>query len=299
MVLPRATDGVRMWRPAAVPELLRVVRLDRQERSRTTYSEGHVVIAVAEGRYEGWYRGAAHAHAAGQISLKEPGEVSRAGQVHEPYSLQIAVFRPDAIARAAETVGARGALHFRVASLAPPSPAVAIVFAMHAALARADASALEIGTRVSEALAEVVLAAGEAGGRAQREGKAPRAVRRARELLHESFAGAVTLDALAEHAGLDKFHLVRAFRAVVGLPPYAYLTHVRVERAAALLARGASVAAAAQAVGFYDESQLHRHFRRLMRITPGRFALAVGGAGRRSRQHRPSRGGREAARTGA
>jgi AraC-like DNA-binding protein len=85
----------------------------------------------------------------------------------------------------------------------------------------------------------------------------------------------VTLDALAAHAGLDKFHLVRAFHAAVGLPPYAYLTHVRVERATALLARGHSVAEAAQAVGFCDESQLHRHFRRLKRITPGRFAAAV------------------------
>ena len=272
-----------MWRPAAVPEILRVVHLDRQPRTRTTYSEGYVLVAVTEGRYEGWYRGAVHTHAAGQINLKEPGEVHRAVQVHEPYSIQIAAFSPEAIARAAETLGARGSLHFRVATLGPPAPAVGIVFAMHAALARADASALEVGTLVSEALAEVIIAAGETGDPARRDGQFPRAVRRARELLQESFAGAVTLDALAEYAGLDKFHLVRAFRAAVGLPPYAYLTHVRVERATALLVRGASVAEAAQAVGFYDESQLHRHFRRLMRITPGRFARSVGGAGHRLR----------------
>jgi AraC-like DNA-binding protein len=291
MLLTEATGELHMWRPAAVPEILRVVHLDRQPRTLTTYSEGYALVAVTEGRYEGWYRGAVHTHAAGQVSLKEPGEVYRAVRVHEPFSVQIAAFSPEAIARVAETVGVRGSVQFRVVTLDPPAPAVGSVFAMHAALARASASALELGTRVSEALAEVILAAGTKGTTARRDEQFPRAVRRARELLHESFAGAVTLDALAEHAGLDKFHLVRAFRAAVGLPPYAYLTHVRVERAAALLVRGASVAEAAQAVGFYDESQLHRHFRRLMQITPGRFARSIGGAGHRLRQHRPSRRG--------
>ena len=36
------------------------------------------------------------------------------------------------------------------------------------------------------------------------------------------------------------------------------LTHFRVSRARELLRRGVIVADAAQAVGFYDESQLHR-----------------------------------------
>ena len=36
--------------------------------------------------------------------------------------------------------------------------------------------------------------------------------------------------------------------------------------------RGARVAEAAQAVGFYDESQLHRHFRRIVGVPPGVYA---------------------------
>lgn len=294
MILPSGTDAGRYWRPAAVPDLLRVVHLERQPRSWTTYSEVHALVAVTEGRYEGWYRGAVHTHAAGQIKLKEPGEVHREGRVHEPYSLRIAAFSQEAVARAADALGIRGGVHFRVATLGPDAPVVARVFAMHAALAREDASALELGTVVAETLASVLVACGERGT-PRRDGAAPRAVRRARELLHASFAGTVTLDALAEHAGLDKYHLVRAFRAAVGLPPYAYLTHVRVGHAAVLLTRGASVAEAAQAVGFCDESQLHRHFRRMMRITPGRFARTMGEPRPRSRQHRPSRAGAAAA----
>jgi len=97
----------------------------------------------------------------------------------------------------------------------------------------------------------------------------------------------VFLDELAAHAGLDKFHLVRAFRAEVGLPPYEYLTHMRVARVKELLERGVRVAEAAQSVGFYDESQLHRHFRRIVGITPGSFSRGFAGSARTS-QHRPS-----------
>jgi len=48
------------------------------------------------------------------------------------------------------------------------------------------------------------------------------------------------------------------------------------------------VAEAAQAVGFYDESQLHRHFRRIVGVPPGVYARSFGAA-ERTRQHRPRR----------
>jgi AraC-like DNA-binding protein len=103
-------------------------------------------------------------------------------------------------------------------------------------------------------------------------GRAPLAVRRARAFLHDALAEKINLDELAEHAGLDKFHLARAFRAEVGVPPYEYLMHLRISRARQLLERGVLVAEAAQAVGFCDESQLHRHFRRIVAVTPGAYA---------------------------
>jgi len=82
----------------------------------------------------------------------------------------------------------------------------------------------------------------------------------------------VTLDALADHAGTDKFHLCRAFRAEVGLPPHAYLTRLRIMRAKQLLAAGVKPSEVAQRVGLYDQSQLNRHFRHLVGTTPGAYA---------------------------
>jgi transcriptional regulator GlxA family with amidase domain len=115
-------------------------------------------------------------------------------------------------------------------------------------------------------------------------------VGRARAFLRDALADKITLDDLAEHAALDKFHLVRAFRAEVGLPPYEYLTHLRISRARELLRSGVLVAEAAQAVGFCDESQLHRHFRRIVGVPPGVYARSFGPS-RRTCQHRPGRAG--------
>jgi transcriptional regulator GlxA family with amidase domain len=99
-----------------------------------------------------------------------------------------------------------------------------------------------------------------------------RAVRRALEHLRDRLDTEVTLDALADHAGTDKFHLCRAFRAQVGLPPHAYLTRLRVMRAKQLLEAGMKPSEVAPSVGLYDQSQLNRHFRRLVGKTPGAYA---------------------------
>jgi AraC-like DNA-binding protein len=101
------------------------------------------------------------------------------------------------------------------------------------------------------------------------------AVVRARALLDARLTETITLDELAAHARLDKFHLCRAFRNEVGLPPHAYVTHRRVSRAQDLLSRGIPQAEVAASVGLYDQSQLHRHFKRILGVTPGAFARAA------------------------
>jgi AraC-like DNA-binding protein len=241
-------------------------RLDREDRTRITYTDHFMVIVVYEGAFDGWYRGGVRAHVAGSLKLKEPGEVHRAVRVHTPFTLQGAGLAPELIAAAAEAMGLRSAPHFKQSGFAPGERATELAFAMHEALVRDGASQLERTTRIAETLSEIV---GKEPAGSQR---APRAVRRARAFLHDALDDKITLDDLAAHAALDKFHLVRAFRSEVGLPPYEYLIYLRVARAKELLRRGPLVAEVAQAVGFYDESQLHRHFRRIVGISPGLYA---------------------------
>lgn len=97
-------------------------------------------------------------------------------------------------------------------------------------------------------------------------------VRRARQFLLAHFAEDVTLDALADHARADKFHLCRAFSRELGFPPYAFLTQARIVRARVLLRRGVRPSEVAVLVGFCDQSQMHRHFVRIVGCTPGAYA---------------------------
>ena len=270
--------------PAGVPGV-HVTRVERQPRAWTTVSDQYAIAVVLEGAFDGWYRGAIRTGEAGRIKIENPVTcTARAACMRRTRSRW-----RSSRASSSPTRRPRSATEARFSSACRPSTrtsTAARARAVHAALARRDATPLEIATLVSETLAEVVRACAEQPTGAG-EPRVPRAVRRARELLEDALDEKITLDALAAHAGLDKFHLVRAFRAEVGLPPHAYVTHLRVARAATLLEHGASVAEAAQAVGLYDESQLHRHFRRILRITPGRFARALGV---RSSQLHPIRG---------
>jgi AraC-like DNA-binding protein len=111
-----------------------------------------------------------------------------------------------------------------------------------------------------------------------------RAVRRAREYLHEHHAANVSLSELARASELSPYHLTRLFTAGIGMPPHAYLIHLRIDHAKRLLAAGEarSVSDVAHDVGFFDLSHLTRHFKRHVGVSPGVYA-------RRASRRRPSR----------
>ncbi len=103
----------------------------------------------------------------------------------------------------------------------------------------------------------------------RRIGNEPRAVRIAREYLEEHFVDNISLSQLAEAANLSPFHLARVFHQVMGLPPHAYLNHIRLERAKQLLLAGQSDATVAYETGFADQSHLTRRFKQVYGVTPG------------------------------
>ena len=100
------------------------------------------------------------------------------------------------------------------------------------------------------------------------------AVRRAREMLHDSYRRSVTLAELADTAGLSRFHFLRVFRSETGLTPHVYLNHVRVMEAKRQLLSGRSIADAALHCGFADQSHLARRFKEVIGFTPGQFLQA-------------------------
>lgn len=102
-------------------------------------------------------------------------------------------------------------------------------------------------------------------------GRESRAAHLARDFIEGHFARPVRLDSLAALAGVGRYRLIRAFKAAYGVPPYAYLTNVRVRRAIQLLRGGMPVAEAALECGFADQSHLSRLVKRSTGVTPARF----------------------------
>jgi transcriptional regulator GlxA family with amidase domain len=74
------------------------------------------------------------------------------------------------------------------------------------------------------------------------------------------------------HRSLHRFATV--FRQEVGIPPHQYLCRLRIQHAQSLLRQGTSPIVAAVETGFFDQSHLSRHFKRLCGVTPGRFVAS-------------------------
>jgi len=84
------------------------------------------------------------------------------------------------------------------------------------------------------------------------------AVHRVQDVIDSRFADRLPLSELARSAGVSERTLTRLFGRAVGLTPLRYQQMLRVERAEHLIGHGATVEAAARAVGFEDARMLRR-----------------------------------------
>ncbi|MER7458405.1 DJ-1/PfpI family protein [Micromonospora sp. NPDC126480] len=93
------------------------------------------------------------------------------------------------------------------------------------------------------------------------------AVHRVQDLIDAGYDRSLPLADLAAAVGVAERTLSRLFRQTTGLTPLGYQQLLRVERAEHLIGHGATVEAAARAVGFTDARMLRRL---RARATPGR-----------------------------
>lgn len=218
----------------------------------TGVKETFVISRFESGRSEFWTHGRTWTGAPGSVVVFRPGDVHRDLKREGSITYQLVGFpAPDV-----DTL--------RVQScLAVDDPRGMPFQRLHDAVA-AGADAFTLECLLTEAISAMAT---------MHESKLEptRSVRRALGLMRERLADTLTLDDLSEYAGLDKFHLCRAFRAQVGMPPHTYLTQLRVMHAKELLASGKKPKDIAPLVGLYDQSQLNRHFRRIVGMTPGQF----------------------------
>ncbi len=261
-------------RRAAIPGVALVqLTLDGALSTAIPMHHGTVVHHAGESQWR--VRGDEYETRPGSVGVKVPGELYAERARHGTSRFDVVHYDDALLEEARVTLGVRARAPRGRAFDGRVDGRVGSIVRLH----RAMLDAAETDDALREALTLAVTAfVTLLGASTADDGRAPRwsdAVRRARSMLDERMTDRVTLDELAAHAGLDKFRLCRAFQAQVGVSPYAYLTHRRVGAAQVLLQRGVPQAEVAARVGLYDQSQLHRHFKRIVGVTPGAFVRAA------------------------
>jgi AraC-like DNA-binding protein len=92
------------------------------------------------------------------------------------------------------------------------------------------------------------------------------------------FSEPITLDDMADVAGLSKYHFLRLFKATYGITPREYLSQRRIERAQDLLrTTNLTVTEVCFMVGFSSLGSFSSRFRSLVGETPTEFQRRYAG----------------------
>jgi len=90
--------------------------------------------------------------------------------------------------------------------------------------------------------------------------------------IHQNLAGDLSVDALANYAGVSSAHFRRLFQEAVGMPVHRYVLATRLEQARRLLTLSEMpIAHIAQECGFSSQSHLTVSFRTIHAVTPAQF----------------------------
>ena len=177
-----------------------------------------------------------------------------------------------AIARLAQELDLGGARFFTRNALADDDLA-ALFLGLHQALERDDDPLQQRELMLTSFGQLLKRHAGATGARTVGDNAL---LRRAIDMMRETYAENPSLAAIAGHIGISEFQVIGLFKRLLGITPHAYLTQIRLNVACHHLRRGVAIAEAAAAAGFCDQSAMTRHFKRCYGTTPQQLARAAG-----------------------
>lgn len=131
------------------------------------------------------------------------------------------------------------------------------------------------GLEYEQAVTDLAAALYQAAGAGPPDGRSNlAAVRRARDFIEANLDSPLTLSNLEQVAQHDRWRLSRDFRALLGVSPYRFLIFRRLDRACRMMGDGVSLADAAFANGFADQSHFTRQFKKAYGMTPRAWLVA-------------------------
>ena len=276
MARPQPENHCDLWGDTALPGVL-LMRADFTSQEFSPHVHDEMVIAVTEaGGAEFDSRGVNDIAEAGTTLVFNPGE-PHAGRMGRSSRWRYRAFYLDggALDRLADDleVSRRALPGFCTNKLADRELSTALR-QLHRASQDED-TPLGRQSRLIAAMAELYRRHGSPRPPGRVPGIERACIGRVVDYLRAHYAEAGVLDDLAALAGMSAFHFLRSFKKEIGLPPHAFLTQLRLQQARKLLAQGLGQAETAAAVGFYDQSALSRHFKKIYGVTPGQYARAM------------------------
>ena len=239
-----------------------------------SHDDYQMCLSIGGTDVEFYYRGAYHLLPVNSLSIVHPGEIHRVRQVEDRLwnSFQwILYVNPNLMNHVAASLsgGSRPVPFFSRIIVLEPELIHSYGQLCHSI---SDASStLEQESRLIALLGQLIQHCANVQSESLPIKLAHKQIQEVQEYLEEHFAENITLEQLAQIAHLSSYHLNRVFSQTVGLPPHKYRLQIQVERARALLLQGMPLKQVAAETGFADQSHLTRHFKRLMRVTPGQY----------------------------
>jgi AraC family transcriptional regulator len=92
-----------------------------------------------------------------------------------------------------------------------------------------------------------------------------------KEYVHAHMSEPIEVNDLASLAGRSPYHFTRIFARSIGMTPYRYVVHLRLQAAIDRIHSGMSLAEVAADTGFSDQSHLSRWIRRVHGVAPSEF----------------------------
>ena len=89
--------------------------------------------------------------------------------------------------------------------------------------------------------------------------------------IDEHMEEKISLDCLAEHVHMSKYHFLRKFKELTGMTVHAFVVNKWLIRACEALREGASVAESWQRTGFSEYTSYLRNFREKFGVSPGKY----------------------------
>jgi AraC-like DNA-binding protein len=235
--------------------------------------EGYALGTVEAGAHAFAARGEVWTAIPGRVVIVNPDDAHDGGPAGRDggYSYRMIYVDGAVLAAAlAEVAGRRAAMPFFPHAVVSDAALAERLLRLHRSLEQ-PAARLEREALLITALVELARRHGGTVPRSGVRGDSPRAVTLALDYLTANFAEDISRARLAALAGVDRFHLLRAFRRSLGLPPHLFQTQLRLRHAKRLMLGGEKPAMAAAAAGFADQSHLIRKFKAAYGVTPGQY----------------------------